>query len=513
MSAAVVLIGMGYGLATLIVLAGLGGLDTTLAWSSPAALTLTVCAGALLLLDRSPLAVVAGICWLAPIWTGWVGGPDLVRSLGSLAAPLLLPFLAHLMLGDRITRWGQAVTVALTAALVMVDDPLLRAECRGMCGENNVFLVVSWPEAARPVELARSGFIVLLGLLVVVKTGRMLGRAGPVALRHIGIERAVGALAVLALSPSWLWSPALQVAQATALTAFGASRVWSRVVLARRRSAAARLVRGLGSEPGAVEAALRRATGDRTLTVSYWLPVSGHHVDSAGHRVTLPPDAPATVIVRNGQQVATMLHHPALDLHAHLGAAARLAIDNERLRAEVLVQVEDLRQSQVRIVAAADEARRRLERDLHDGAQQRLLAVLYELQLADPPDGEALAQTRLALAELRQLAHGIFPVILDEGGLEMALWSLADRAPHPVEIRAVPAVRLPPAVERAIYLLVRQAANDAKGPMEVSVGSDGTLVAKGAPVISNRRIIDRVGALGGTLCSEPGLLRAEISCG
>ena len=123
-----------------------------------------------------------------------------------------------------------------------------------------------------------------------------------------------------------------------------------------------------------------------------------------------------------------------------IGAAARLAVDNERLRAEVLARVADLRASRARIVATADGTRQRLERDLHDGAQQQLLAASFELRqacssAAASGDAELAArltdaseQAQQALTELRDLAHGIYPAILTEAGLEPAVRSLAERA-------------------------------------------------------------------------------------
>lgn len=150
-------------------------------------------------------------------------------------------------------------------------------------------------------------------------------------------------------------------------------------------------------------------------------------------------------IQRGGLTIAAVNHDPALtgtsELADQIGAAARLAIDNERLRAEVLAQLERVRASRGRIVAAGDAARRRLERDLHDRAQQRLLAARYELRLARASTGDdtqraaeierAIAEAKAALAELRDLAHGIFPAVLDDAGLGPALWALSAGAPSP----------------------------------------------------------------------------------
>ena len=127
--------------------------------------------------------------------------------------------------------------------------------------------------------------------------------------------------------------------------------------------------------------------------MAYWLPGSRRYVDHSGRPVDPHASGARSVtpIVRNGEPVALVIHDQALsaalDLEREIGTAARLAVDNERLRAEVLAQLEDLRASRARIVEAGDAARRRIERDLHDGAQQRLLALSYELRLARARSG------------------------------------------------------------------------------------------------------------------------------
>ena len=172
-----------------------------------------------------------------------------------------------------------------------------------------------------------------------------------------------------------------------------------------------------------------------------------------------------------------MLHDPALvderELERALGSAARLAVENEALRAEALAQLRELRDSRARIVEAGDAERRRLERNLHDGAQQRLLALSYDLRLARAgaaADGDeqlvalldaAGGETAAALDELRELAHGIYPAILTEAGLAPALETLADEAPLPVELGDVAPARQPPAVETTAYVAVAEAIEDA----------------------------------------------------
>ena len=219
-------------------------------------------------------------------------------------------------------------------------------------------------------------------------------------------------------------------------------------------------------------------------------------------------------------------------------------IENERLHAEVRAQLEEVRASRARIVEFGDAERRRVERNLHDGAQQRLVNISLALgiarsQVPATADGElaaaldeAAAELRLALAELRELARGIHPVILSEAGLGPALASLAERSPIPVTVTAAPPGRFPPQVEETAYYVASEAlANAAKharatavsisarrldGDLLVEVGDDG--VGGADPDGSGLRgLADRVAALDGRLHvhSPPGegtRIAAELPC-
>jgi signal transduction histidine kinase len=254
------------------------------------------------------------------------------------------------------------------------------------------------------------------------------------------------------------------------------------------------------------------------------------------------------VAERDGRRIAALVHDPALDEEPELVqsvcAAAALALENERLQAELRARLDDLRASRARIVVAADEERRRIERDLHDGTQQRLVSISMALGLAeaklqsDPVGagaafGEARKGLSNALEELRELSHGIHPAILTGRGLAAALEDLVLRAAVPVELAVANTGRLPEQVEAAAYYVVSEAlANVAKyahatsahvgvqklkGRLVVEVTDDGIGGADQSRGTGLRGLSDRVEALGGRLSftSPPGqgtVVRAELPC-
>ena len=328
---------------------------------------------------------------------------------------------------------------------------------------------------------------------------------------------------------------AVYLLRAARARALAAGVVWTALRTRRTRARVARLAAELGAAPppGKLRESLRAALGDPTVDVLYWVPAIDGFVDAdGGLRAT--PQSTATRVTRGGRLLAVVVHDaatlPGGELERLLGPAARLAIENEALRAEVLSQLAQLRRSRARIVATADESRRRLERDLHDGAQQRLLTVVLDLRLARAGADSALAE-RLrhigdevdrAFSELRELAHGIYPAVLTEAGLEAALPTLADVAPLTVQLQDVTDQRFPAAVEAGAYVTVDEAIRDAAARRAtainvIAVVHDGRLVITidddGAPRDASLvDVADRVGALGGGLDLAPTNLRAEIPC-
>jgi signal transduction histidine kinase len=297
--------------------------------------------------------------------------------------------------------------------------------------------------------------------------------------------------------------------------------------------------------------ALSDALGDPTLQLVYWRESAGYYVTYAGHRVDLPEHGSGRAfaeVERDGKRVGAILYDAALrddpSLVRAAAAAAALQLENERLEAELRARVEELQTSRARLVEVSMGERRRLERDLHDGAQQRLVALSLQLGLArrkveaDPQTGARLldaARTELgrALEELRELARGIHPAILTDRGLGAALHALAERAPLPVDLHQMPEDRLPPAVEAAAYFVVAESlTNVAKysdaehasvrvgrvdGFAVVEVSDDGVGGADPAAGTGLRGLADRLAALDGRLevQSPPGggtVIRANIPC-
>jgi signal transduction histidine kinase len=237
---------------------------------------------------------------------------------------------------------------------------------------------------------------------------------------------------------------------------------------------------------------------------------------------------PAQVEVHD-RRMGALAHDPALVDQRQLvptdGTPTALALENQRLVAELRARIEELRATRASLIEAGDAERRRLERDLHDGAQSRLIALALKLRLArmqlEPGSQaatlleESSAELQASLDELRELSRGIHPAVLTDHGLAAALRALADRAPVPVQIEGVPPEPMPPAVETAVYFFVAEALTNvakyararsatvtlarAAGELAVEVADDGIGGADTASGSGLRGLDDRVAALGGRL--------------
>jgi signal transduction histidine kinase len=305
------------------------------------------------------------------------------------------------------------------------------------------------------------------------------------------------------------------------------------------------------AQPHEIRDALARALGDPTLELVFWLPERAEYADSSGRSVELPENGAraVTYLEHEGEPLAAIVHDPSLLEESKLvhaaGAAARLSLENARLDAELRSQLAEVKQSRVRIVAAADKERRRIERDLHDGAQQRLAGLALELRSAQrrldarahDPEVEALleaavAELQTANEELRELVRGVYPAILTDEGLAAALESLALRTSFPIELDVLEG-RFSPRVEATAYFVACEAlANVTKhahasgasicisrrnGLLTVEVGDDGVGGARPLENSGLSGLSDRVAALGGRLRVESAVgagtrVIAEIPC-
>jgi signal transduction histidine kinase len=464
-------------------------------------------------------------------------------------------------LGDRriLTVAYLLVTVGLLP-IVLVYDPA--TDCDD-CPEN-IFMIAG----SEGVENVASSVVNLIGVVLVALVIRSLVRRWRRATRSerrlyapmygAGVATLLALIGQLALLSTGSEGDALVVASLMSMVPFALVPYLFLGALARTRfiqgGAVGELVARLGEAPaaGGLREALADALEDPTLELLYWLPEAQRFVDASGRPVELPEGDPrraVTKIDRDGECIAAIVHDAALpEVSEHVrvvGAAAALALENERLDAELRAKIDELRASRERMLKIGLEERRRLERDLHDGAQQRLVAMALNIRLARAKLGEdPLAADDLlanageeldsALEELRELARGIHPAVLTDRGLGTALETLASRAPVPVELSKLPEGRLPEAVELAAYFVVAEALTNvakyarathatvdvarANGRLVVEVADDGVGGADPANGTGLRGLADRIAVLEGRLDvdSEQGrgtTVRAQIPCG
>ena len=341
---------------------------------------------------------------------------------------------------------------------------------------------------------------------------------------------------------SWLTNAALLTVPAAFLAGLLRSRL--------ARGGLADLFRELGGLRGErLQSGLAKSLGDPGLVLAYRERGGDRYVDVHGVALALPAERGGQAVApveRDGRTLGALLYDPSLDddpeLVQAVSAAAAIALDDERVQAESAAQLAELHASRERIVAAGDAERRRLERNLHDGAQQRLLAVRMQLGALqgrareDPALAEQLAaagdEVLRSLEELRELARGIHPAVLDHG-LPAALESLATRSAVATRVTCTGADDLPRPVELAAYFVACEAlANVAKyaqattanvrvsranGIARIEIADDGVGGADETAGSGLRGLADRVAALDGTLrISSPRgagtIITAELPC-
>jgi signal transduction histidine kinase len=516
-----------------------------------------------------PLLVAAAVAWLLPEWSNPDVGSAPLFTLGLVSLVACMPLIAHVALAYPSGRLEQRRAKALAAigyvcAIGLIGLAATTAfDPRGLgCGDCPHNLVLIHGDVDLNKTLTRLGSRIAIGwgiltaLLIAVKLLRSSRPARPTTAPVL-----VAAIAYLGFVCADLWHALdrgflsndptdvrLWRLQGAALVLLSAGVVWGLVRARRTRTSVAHLVVELGQRAGAAGArdTLASALGDPSLQLAYRRRSADGYVDIEGRPVVpeLAIGRTATPLVREGYEIAVLLHDD--DLLSDPGliedaiAAARLAVENEALQADVRAQMNEIRASRARIVVAADAERRRLERNLHDGAQQRLVGLSLALRLlrnAAERDGaddvlpaldDADRELRQALAELRDVAHGIYPAVLSEEGLAAALETLAERLPANVQLTSLPGGRFPAPVEAAAYFAAAEIVRDIQdvpggASVEVVKTDDGLVVAVeriGHMNDADERLVevaDRVGALDGEVDVGSGTnghvrIKARIPC-
>jgi signal transduction histidine kinase len=516
-----------------------------------------------------PLMIAVGFAGLVKALAFSNG--EIIFAIGSLGEVLIYGLLVHLLLSFPSGRLESGVdrlvvaaayfnTVVVQVAAFLFTDPA-KEGCAN-CPANP--LLIDHSQAAAVLGAAQIDIAVALLGGVVVILYRRWRDSPPNQRRAFAPVLGVGSLTFVLLMTELIVEQAnlpAGVADALTLAMFGSLACLPfafLVGLLRTRFSQADAISSLvgqlggGRGRGGLREALAAALGDPALELAYWVPAQNAYVDVDGRPVRIEP-APAgkvvTTIENEGAPIAAIIHAGDLaaepELVQTVGAAAALTLENERLDAELRAHVDELRASRARIVTAGYAERRRLERDLHDGAQQRLMALGIDLRLArdriedDPGAATELLDASLeelseATGELRELARGIHPAVLTDRGLGAALNGLAGRSPIPVDVVDTPDERLPPSVESAVYFVVAEALTNVaryaearaatvsvvrrNGEVDVEVRDDGIGGANADQGSGLRGLSDRVAALEGSLelssaTGEGTTLKARIPCG
>jgi signal transduction histidine kinase len=501
------------------------------------------------------LVAAAGACWLSVEWASPSAPGSAAFTVGLVCSLAALP----LVLISRLRRslaamqralLGLAALLALAAAAISGPVAAAVASPRDAgCTACPADILPSAHDVALGTSLGRIGGVLAIaaglaavGWLAVAKAGPQLrNSAASLSAGDAADAACAGFAAAVAASSAVLLAGrlgaavyALRAVADSMLVLLAVAVAEPMVRAARARRQVARAAVAIADTGGNAVVALRAALGDSALRVAY--PASdGTWHDSRGQPVTLP-EHDVTVVMDTGESVAALLHGATARVRqaAVSGAvsAARLLLDIERIEAGTLARVNDLRTARQLAVAAAESARAGLERDLHDGAQRRLVALRYALGLALARAerrgehaltallAEADNAAEQALAELRELAHGIGTDVLAVEGLGGALRATADRMQRAVTISDLPDSPLPTPIEQTVYRLVVGALRDcAASPAGLAIAvrkADLNVVVEfelaGAATATwpPESISDRVAATGGQIQCEVGDDRQRV---
>jgi signal transduction histidine kinase len=562
-----IVIGIGAGAATCAALAAAALLRGQLRTEGPALAAFTIAAGVsfvsagLVASARRPerwtgaLMIGAGFALFAERLVQADTSVPFTIGLISLGIPAAV--LAHLVLvfpdGRLHSSWERLVVGAAYLNAIVVQVVMLMFMDVGQvggcpCPRNLLYARDDMATHMRLMSIERYWGLAVAVAVIVVLVLRWLQASAPLrrALVPIlvfgGVAMALLAATLIASSLPYSGAPLkLQSAQRLAFGVVPIAYLFGLFRARMGRVVVSDLIveLGRGLEPGRLRDAIARSLRDTSLELGFWIRDPDEYVDVHGRPVSVAPAAgrAVTILERHGRKVAALVHDPALSedpaLLDAVSSAAGLALENERLLAELRAQLDEVRDSRARIVEASVSERRRLERNLHDGAQQRLVTLSLHLRMAqetlhdDPVAAEAMLESvgedlKQALEELRELARGLHPAVLTDRGLTPALQSLANRSPFPVKVTGVPALRLPVPIEAAIYYVVAESLTNAakhsgatKGRVDLSATPE-TLVVEirdngrgGANLTSGtglRGLADRIDALGGRieLTSPPG---------
>ncbi len=515
-----------------------------------------------------PLLTLIAVLWSLTALAE--SGNDVLYSSGRVAGWVFEAALVYLMLSfptgrlpTGIDRWlfgvaAGAVAVLFLPTALLVDaypEPSPYGSCDTGCPSNAFLVLGSEPafidSVVRPLREVLSA---LLFGAVTFRLAQRITQATPPMRRSLAPVLAVAAVRTTAMAVAfpvravtsadspildaifWIFAAALPLMA----IAFLVGELHSRLFIS---AALRRLGSQIGATPssGTLRAAVAETLGDPSLEVAYWA-AEGGWVDASGSPVELPGRSSERCVteVRHGRRrVAALIYDPALrgeaDFVEAVGVYALVAFENQRLIARVEASTREVSESRSRIIASADRERRRIERDLHDGAQQQLVALRIHLQLmgetlASDPEG---ARERLhtlgddvehTLDSIRSLAHGVYPPLLEDLGLVEALRSAMRGVPIPASVSPDGSGRYAPAVESAVYFCcleaVQNASKHAAGAHHIAIsltqgdrlrfevrddggGFDIAASPPGAGLVNMR---DRLAALGGdlTVTSTPG---------
>jgi signal transduction histidine kinase len=496
------------------------------------------------------LMVAVGFAWFAAGLT-LVERP-FVASLGSALSGFWTGLLIYLLLaypdGRLRSRLDRLIVAAILFDTIACQLVVLLFAPTIENGQSNAFAL--WPSQATTdwIAIGQQALLIAVAVTVLGVFGERWQSASPPLRRALAPVYCAGAVTMLLIAATLLVTrlsgaslpgaadvgrvmfSATLVAMAAVPLSFLAGLVRARLA----RFTVGELLVELGETraPGGLRDALARALHDPSLEIAYWLPDHQLYVGVDGRPAELPADGSGrvtTVLEQDGRRVAALIHDVSLrdepELVSGASTAAGIALENERLHADLRARLEELRGSRLRVIEAADAERRRLERNLHDGAQQGLATLAVELAMlaerfeSDPEARQLLEHAQDGLADsleaLRELARGIHPAVLTDHGLAVALEALAERTPFPVRLAVEPGDGLPVRSEVAAYYVISEClANTAKyahaseasvavsranNHLVIEVVDDGVGGASRDGGSGLRGLMDRVEALGGTL--------------